>query len=144
MKKIVFYLMLLLLCQPVVLAAAEGVVGQQYSVQLPDIATMVKSRFAQDEQFKSFVELMLIVGAGNLLLGTFLTAVIGLRQPVLWFFIGGYLLTGVLEFLLLLYRRFSLGGYSCLLACFIGLICAFFAYRYQLRYCGYGHARFHG
>ncbi len=147
MKKFlsVFFMLfvLFIVCFPSVAFSGETVLPPRPEVCLPDIATMIESRYAHDEKFKSFVELMLMVGAGNLLLATLLTAIMGLRQVVLWSFVGGYLFMGIIEFFLILYFRFGSVAYGCFFAFCFALACAFFIYWKNARNSGYGHARFH-
>lgn len=117
--------------------------NQVYRVASPSVLRMAENRFNSDKDFKFFVELILIVGVASLFFGTFLTAVMGLRQSVLWSFVGTYFFVAVIEFFLILYYHFGSGGYDCLFALCCAFACSFFVYRKNIRDHGYGHIRFH-
>lgn len=138
-----FLLIFLFLLLPASLRANEDGSNHPDKIGTSNMAKVIESRYQEDKVFKAFVELMTMTGIGSLFLGTFLTALIGLRQSVLWSFIGGYTLGATAEFFLLLFFRIGFGAYGFWFAFLAGITWASFVYRKKARDSGYGHKRHH-
>lgn len=136
MKKALYYFSLLaflFLLSPAFLWANEDDFRRPDKIGMLNMAKAIENRYQEDKVFKAFVELMTMAGIGSLLCGTFLTALIGLRQSVLWSFIGGYTLGATAEFFLLLFFRIGFGAYGFWFAFLAGITWASFVYRKKAR-----------
>lgn len=88
----------------------------------------LKDRYDNDEDFRFFANLFLLALA-SLVIFVIIASILGIEQLILWSFVGGFLGTSFIEFLLDKYTGLGFGMYSFFASFTVGIFCAIYAHK---------------
>lgn len=107
------------------LSQRPRIAQSQYDSQ--SLSDEFRDRYENDDGFRSFVQITIVVIVVSVLLSIF-SCLIGLEQIIIWSFIGGFILSSIIELLFKVYLGIGFGFYSFFASFCAGLGCAMYAH----------------